>query len=1125
MEMQKQKNTSFILTALFVYLLLIVYGTLYPIAQWDWSLGNWSKFLTLKVPEHVSYADLVMNFIIYIPFGLLFFLALPSSKKTSGKVFLITLLGFCLSTCLEYFQQFLPGRTSSLSDIFLNTVGSMLGALTAQLLAKRQTRTFLTNWQQQHLSHTPYSLLGLVAALLWGASQLVPFVPSLEISNLRQGLAPLWHTLNSPDTFKFSKFIIYLLNISAILLILRSSLKKNASSTRLIFIFVLLILLLKVPVLTRQLSLEAVSAFFVGLLIYSLFYQLKVSIQKTAALVMLVIAYAYSTLLAGNPDLPTRPMNWIPFSQQMNTLVGIADLIEQIAVFSAFAYVLTPKTAKPGKRYFIITGSFILLFAFSLEWLQQFKAGRYSDITDVIIAFSAWSACMLYPWNRQTPVTNTLARETNHSSGFAIKPKYLLAAIISLILIGGLTFIIKGPTAPDYHYQLPEISELPEVNLPYFKQQHPRLPAPTTNDIQQLETHNPSFFWQHKRRAKRGDLYSQTLLAYIYPGSIDLTQLFNKIIKLEPAWRGHQQTKPIALAYDWLYSQWTPSQRQQLRNKVKEACEYEIKIIRDSMKLSPYNVYLYNSPFQALITASLALHKDIPETEDTCMRFTYDYWVNRVVPVWKQVMGKNGGWHEGGEYIGIGIGQAIYQVPAMWRAATGEDYFKQIPGIRGFLDFLVYRIRPDGTHFRWGDAGFFDRNIPDRLPLAIEFRHKAAYNIKPPSKIIPTSWPWGPLTDPSLIDKHANQILPLTKIFDGIGLIVSRSSWDKDATYVTFKAGDNYWSHSHLDQGSFTIFKGGALAIDSGLYGPKYGSDHHMNYTYQSIAHNIVTVTDPDDTIPRPVKKKKNSKKQKPPREIANDGGQRRIGSGWGKSAPLDLQDWLNQSDIYHTATLEKVIEKDNVIMAIADLTPAYTNSLSGEGTFAHRTRRVKRYQRVFVYDKNNDLIIIFDKINAYKASFRKKWLLHSLQEPLIKNNFFTIKTPANPKTRMPGGSLKGQILLPQKPLVNKIGGKGMEFYIDGVNYDENGLVFKHAQRKRNVEPGHWRIEVEPSVSHKEDLFLVALQPALLDKNKPLPQITAYKKGQTVYCEITGKRQLKITFAQDLSNSSFQSTF
>ena len=91
----------------------------------------------------------------------------------------------------------------------------------------------------------------------------------------------------------------------------------------------------------------------------------------------------------------------------------------------------------------------------------------------------------------------------------------------------------------------------------------------------------------------------------------------------------------------------------------------------------------------------------------------------------------------------------------------------------------------------------------------------------------------------------------------------------------------------HLDQGAFTIYKGGALAIDSGLYGPSYDADHHMDYQYQTIAHNTVTVTDPADTVPAP------AHGNRPPRPIANDGGQRRVGSGWGvEAAPLDLDEW-----------------------------------------------------------------------------------------------------------------------------------------------------------------------------------------------------------------------------------------
>jgi hypothetical protein len=285
-----------------------------------------------------------------------------------------------------------------------------------------------------------------------------------------------------------------------------------------------------------------------------------------------------------------------------------------------------------------------------------------------------------------------------------------------------------------------------------------------------------------------------------------------------------------------------------------EGCNYLVDLIRKD-RLSPYNVYLYNAPFQALMACAIALYRDDPRGEPV-MRFTSDLWKQRVLPVWRQVMGRNGGWHEGGEYVGIGIGQAIYQVPAMWRKATGEDVFAAEPGIRAFLDFLVYRTRPDGTHFHWGDGGHFDRIVPDAGALAIEFNHAAAYSLRPPArKPTPTAWPWGPLSDSSLIDASAASRLALVHHFDGIGLVVARSDWTPQATYVTFKAGDNYWSHTHLDQGAFTIYKGGGLAIDSGLYGPSYGSDHHMNYSYQTVAHNTITVTDPDDTVPAPAKK------------------------------------------------------------------------------------------------------------------------------------------------------------------------------------------------------------------------------------------------------------------------------
>jgi hypothetical protein len=565
---------------------------------------------------------------------------------------------------------------------------------------------------------------------------------------------------------------------------------------------------------------------------------------------------------------------------------------------------------------------------------------------------------------------------------------------------------------------------------------------------------------------------------------------------LKPDWRGHQQVKPLALAFDWLYDRWTPAQRESLAGKLAEGCEYIIEIIRRD-RLSPYNVYLYNSPFQGLMGCAIALYGE-HRRADSVMAFTNDYWKNRVLPVWRQVMGRNGGWHEGGEYVGIGIGQAIYQLPAMWRQATGEDIFLSEPGIRGFLDFLVYRVRPDGTHFRWGDGGYFDRIVPDAIPLAIEYGHRAAYSLRPPSRPVPSAWPWGPLGDPLLVDARAIAALPLVAHFDGLGLVVARSDWSPEATYVTFKAGDNYWSHSHLDQGAFTIYKGGELAIDSGMYGPSYGSDHHMNYSYQTIAHNVVTVTDLEDNVPAPGKDK--------PRPIANDGGQRRIGSGWGvEAAPLDRNEWEAKRDTYHTGSIERLLDTDDLVVAIADLTPAYTNQLSGLGTFSHRTRRVEAYTRVFGYDRRDDVIVVFDRVKATKAAFRKRWLLHTLERPMVTPDAFSVTVSPGNLEGHSGGQLRGHVLLPHRADIHVIGGPGLEFFVDGKNYDEDGRLqpLIRGFRAGRPEPGAWRIEVSPTDDAESDQFLVVMLPGSLG-SPPRHRVRLLEADGRTGCEIIG---------------------
>ncbi|MEW5943818.1 MAG: DUF4962 domain-containing protein [Pseudomonadota bacterium] len=790
---------------------------------------------------------------------------------------------------------------------------------------------------------------------------------------------------------------------------------------------------------------------------------------------------------------------WVPFQAHLPGMVDFLERLAASAPFLALAWLANLVTPYHRRGMVAVAG---VPLALAVGYGAGLLAGGGGDGIRALFAVAGWLA----PWGWRpgwqegqsgaAPPRESGPRRWRTTAGMAAT---LVISTAAAGLLLGHTF--ERPLDQRWMPRLPQAEALPPPLLPHFRRAHPRLPAPTSAEIARLERDNPGYFDLMRQLAKqRGDLYAATLLAKAYPGSQDLAELHSRLMALEFVDRGNDQGKPLAVAYDWLYDQWTEPQRAALRRKLAEGCNYIIHVIREH-RLSPYNVYLYNSPAQALMAMTLALYGDDPRGDDV-MRFTHDLWKNRILPVWRQIMGRNGGWHEGGEYVWLGIGQAIYQLPAMWRSVTGEDLFASEPGIRGFLDFLVYRRRPDETPFRWGDVGALEgRGEPDFLALALEYREPAAYTFgRAPKDLRPTSWPWGPLTDPSLYDPGALSSMPLARHFDGIGMIVARNGWGPDATYLSFKAGDNYWSHSHLDQGAFNIYKGGALAIDAGFYGPHYGADHHMNYTYQTIAHNTVTVTDPADTVAsvRGIGKF---------RAIANDGGQRRIGSGWGvEPAPLDIAEWRAKSEIYHTGKIERLLDRDGLIVAAADVTPAYTNRYSGQGTFSHRTRRVERFWRTFGYDRVDDVIVIFDQVRATQPHFRKRWLLHTIERPAVAGAGFTVGVQPADRPAHVGGRLAGTVLLPRKAVIHSIGGKGFEFYVDGRNYDENGMLAERMLNPGAFEPGAWRIEVTPPGDNAEDNFLVVLLPSTLDRNPP-HAVRLLESGNRVGCEIVGPRR------------------
>lgn len=1141
-----------------LYTTFVVYGSLIPFDFRDRSLANAVAafeaipYLELGV---ASRADWVANILLYIPLSFLW-LAVVAGRARRVPWFggiAVAIACVALAFGIEFAQLYFPPRTVSQNDLIAETIGTAIGIalwITAGYRLLALWQGLRTGGEVAHRALLALFVLGYLALSFF------PYDLLVSTSELRNKLANpavvTWGVAGSCGgaltcSVKLGTELLAAVPIGALLALVFPSMRVP---TALLVGFAIgavieggQILLASgvsqgVSLLTRALGVAWGLA-----LQHTLRLELLERHSRAVRLAIYALAPVYvATLLGLNGFAGFLEPGWMaaeklaatrfmPFYYHYFTTETAAmwSLLANAAAYApagVATWLLRPRASRVGLS--AVLGAMLALM---VETAKLFIQGAKPDPTNVMIGAAGAAlvhAALARLVARTGPIASRQAgprhpdkasdsdskQSLTSSSGKRgrDKPERLLwAGAATTAAVIGIGALLATPHAesPADESKLPQLAPgdvLPPVELPHFQHRHPRLPHPSGDDILRLRREGGEYLGEMQRLIKgaSADSYSyqaRSVLEFIDPGSQDLATLHAQLMSTQFEWRGHDQVRPLAVAYDWLYDRWSPSQRELLRAKLADGCEYLVQVIRTE-RMSPYNVYLYNAPFQALVACSIALWGDDTRGEPV-MRFTADLWKNRVLPVWRQVMGKNGGWHEGGEYVGIGIGSAIWEVPAMWRSATGEDFFASEPGIRGFLDFLIQRTRPDGTHLRIGDGSFFDRNVPASIPLAIEYRNSAAYSMAPPKATAPTAWPWGPLPQPWLDDPAALSRQPLSKLFDGIGWVISRSDWSPQATMVSFKAGDNYWSHSHLDQGSFTIYKGGALALDSGAnYGSGYGSDHHLNYSYQTIAHNAITITDPNDTVPIP------AKPQERPRSIANEGGQRRIGSGWGiEPAPLDLAEWQSKYSIYHAGRIVRFEDKDGITLAVADVTPAYTNDLSGRGTFSHRTRRVERAWRVFAYDRVDDVVIVYDDVIATKPEFRKRWLLHTTNLPQVDGRNFVAESAPRPGPGRTGGRLEGRVLLPKVATLLPVGGHGFEFFVDDINYDEGGKIQPAVEQppERN-EPGRWRLELLPQVDKAADRFLVVLLPRAL--GEPAPHHTRLlEDGGRTGAEVAGPRR------------------
>lgn len=389
--------TPYLILMMAFYSALIVYGTLFPFTGWDPTTGGIKVLWQLKWPDHFSRTDVLVNFLIYIPLGYL--IGLSCYKYSHNRIILIvTLLGFALCTFLEYIQTFLPERDPSLLDILLNTIGSLVGALLSILLGyQSQFARYLQQQKHELFLPLPLSNLVLLTAVFWALAQLTPLVPSPDIGNLRSGLKPMWTVIKDPGAFITAKYLSYTLSLSGLCLLLISFNRPNHPILGKLTLFLLAVLFLKIPIIDRSLSFEALFGMLTAIILSLIFDFRSPKLKSLVIITFLLASYAVeglSTYDSGGNFL-LHPMNWIPFLHQMGDVVGLVDLVFSIWIFMALAAATLMIKNTPSLMFIVFCSLLVALFSFSIEHYQLRVSGRYADITDVLVAGLTYLFCML----------------------------------------------------------------------------------------------------------------------------------------------------------------------------------------------------------------------------------------------------------------------------------------------------------------------------------------------------------------------------------------------------------------------------------------------------------------------------------------------------------------------------------------------------------------------------------------------------------------------------------------------------------------------------------------------------------------------------------------------------------
>ena len=332
--------------AFVVYLLLVVYGSLYPFTGWRNQGLSPFAFVVAPVPRFVTAFDVAANLIGYLPYGFLCVLALHPRLQGGRALGVAALSGALLSLCLEALQSYLPARFASNLDVLCNLGGTLAGGALAVRFAPWLLGTGPLHRMRSALFQPGLAAdLGLVLLGLWLFTQLDPTTLLFGAGDLRNLLAGPGGALHAPELFVSVEALTSGANLIAVALLV-SLIASPASRVRIVFMaLMLLALAVKTAAFAILMRAENVLAWLTpgawqGLAIGALAALAAVALPRAARVVLAALLLMAATVLVNlappNPYLAVNLTLW----QQGHFLNfnGLTRLVSSTWPFAGLGY-------------------------------------------------------------------------------------------------------------------------------------------------------------------------------------------------------------------------------------------------------------------------------------------------------------------------------------------------------------------------------------------------------------------------------------------------------------------------------------------------------------------------------------------------------------------------------------------------------------------------------------------------------------------------------------------------------------------------------------------------------------------------------------------------------------------